>query len=544
MTKKLIALLLSLVMLTATFAGCGKKADSETPANDQTIGTEGESPSESTGLKTISFNIGQEPTTLDPGLCSGVDGSMVITHLYDGLLREMNHEMVPATAEKYEVSDDGKVYTFHLRDDAMWSDGKPVTAHDFEFAWKRVQDPAVASQYSWIFDSGNIESYRAVDDQTFEVTLSAPSPVFLTLLGNATFMPLREDIIDYLDGGWAVDPKKVVTNGAYYMDSYKAGDKLILKKNEHFYNKDLVNIDQIEALMITDTTTALTAYEAGQVDAIFSVPPAEITRLLNEEPNFQIIEGGTVNYYCFNEAVKPFDDIRVRQAFSYAIDRTAICNDVLKGAHVPAQSLVPGMIYDNEGNVFNEKTGDHGIPTDLSKVEEAQQLLAEAGYPNGEGFPEFEILYNTDETNKATCEALQQMWHDNLGVNCKLVNMESAVFHQTRVAHDFSVCRGGWTGDYADPLTYLEIYMSDTFSNYAGFNSPEFDQLVSEGRVLSGSERFEKFYAAEKILVENYDYMPISYCGDKLLVNNDKIIGWEWLSTGVPSFVYADVVTE
>lgn len=541
--KKLIAALLAILVFTGTFAGCGKSDDTST-TGDTTTSTDDSSTQGEAGIKSISFNIGQEPTTLDPGLCSGVDGSLVINHLYDGLLREVNHEMVPATAESYDVSDDGTVYTFHIREDAKWSDGEPVRAQDFEFAWKRVQDPEVASQYSWIFDSGNIASYRAVDDKTFEVTLSAASPVFLTLLGNATFMPLREDVIDYLDGGWAVKPEKVVTNGANYMDSYQAGDKLIMKKNDYFYNKDQVNIDQIEALMIVDTTTALTAYEAGQLDAIFSVPPAEISRLINEEPNFQIVEGGTVNYYCFNEAVEPFNDIRVRQAFSYAIDREAICNDVLKGSHIPAQSLVPGIIYDDEGNVFNEVAGDHGIPTDLSKLEEAKRLLAEAGYPNGEGFPEFEILYNTDETNKATCEALQQMWHDNLGVNCKLVNMESAVFHQTRVAHDFMVCRGGWTGDYADPLTYLEIYMSDNPANYSGFASEEFDQLVNEGRVLTGSERFDKFYEAEKILMESYDYMPISYRGDPVLVNSDKIEGWDWLSTGHASFVYADVVTE
>ena len=215
------------------------------------------------------------------------------------------------------------------------------------------------------------------------------------------------------------------------MDSYKAGDKLVMKKNKYFYDNKNVKIDEITGLMIVDQTTALTGYESGQIDAIFAVPPAEIPRLLNEEPNFKILEGNTSNFYCFNISKKPFDDVRVRKAFSYAIDRTAMCEDVLKGSHVPAQSVVPGIVYDNEGNVFNEKCGDHGIPEkDLSKVDEAKKLLAEAGYPDGKGFPEFEILYNTDETNKAVCEALQQMWSENLGVKCKLVNMESAVFHQ------------------------------------------------------------------------------------------------------------------
>ncbi len=543
--KKLLATMLASTMVVTMLSGFGNE-ETKVLVKDAVVEAqeEAESTEETEGLKAISFNIGQEPTTLDPGLCAGVDGSLVISHLYDGLLRERDHKMEPATAERYEVSDDGLVYTFYLRKDAKWSDGKPVTAGDFVFAWKRVQDPAVASSYSWIFDSGNIESYKAIDDTTLEVKLTAPSPVFLSLLGNANFMPLREDIIDYQDGGWAVNPEKVVCNGPFYMESYSAGDKLVMKKNENFYDADNVNIDKIDALMIVDTTTALTAYEAGQLDALSAVPPAEISRLINEDPNFTIEEGGTVNYYCFNEQVEPFKDPRVRQAFTYAIDREAICTDVLKDSHVPATSLVPGIIYDSEGNIFNEVAGDHGIATDLSKVEEAKKLLAEAGYPDGEGFPEFEILYNTDETNKAISETLQQMWHDNLGVNCKLVNMESAVFHQTRVAHDFQVCRGGWTGDYADPLTYLEIYMSDSPTNYPGFNNPDFDKLITEGRVLTGPERFEKFYEAEKLLIEGYDFMPISYEGDTVLVNSDKIDGWEWTSGGYYNFAYADVVEE
>ena len=242
MKKNIVTGLLAVLMGASVVLGSG-----------MTVSAEG-------AEKAISFNIGQEPTTLDPSLNSGVDGTMVLTHLYDGLLREIDHEMVPATAESYDVSDDGLVYTFHIREDAKWSDGEPVKAGDFEFSWKRAQDPVVASTYSWIFDSGNIESYRAVDDKTFEVTLSAPTPVFLSLLGNTTFMPLREDVIDYADGGWALNPDKVVTNGAYYMESYTAGDKLVMKKNENFYDADKVNIDEITGLMIVDQTTALTGY--------------------------------------------------------------------------------------------------------------------------------------------------------------------------------------------------------------------------------------------------------------------------------------------
>lgn len=527
--KKIVSVLLSVILTAGMLAGCssGKKEDTD---KKKDAGKE----------KEITFNIGMEPTTLDPGLNSGNDGTLVLNHLYEGLMVEKDNEFVCAAAEKYDVSEDGKVYTFHLRDN-KWSDGEPVKAQDFEFAWKRVLDPAVASTYSWIFETGGIESFKSVDDKTFEVTLNSNNPVFLSILGNTTFMPLREDKIDYLNGAWAIDPKKVVTNGAYKMTEYKAGDRLIMEKNENYYNAGKVNIDKISAMMIVDQTTALTAYEAGDLDAISGIPPAEKQRLLNEDPNFLVSPLNGANFYAFNTSKAPFDNMDVRKALSYAIDRSAIVTDVLKGGEQPAHSLIPGVIYDNDGNVFNEVSGDYGIPKDDSKVEEAKQLLSEAGYPNGEGFPKAELLYNTNETNKAVAEAIQQQWKENLNIDVTLVNMESAVFHQTRVAHDFDVCRGGWYGDYNDPLTHLELYTSENSMNYAGLKNAEYDQLINEAKVSSGKERFEKFYAAEKILMESYAYMPISYDVFACLINQDKITGYEILSTGVYRFTNADV---
>lgn len=490
---------------------------------------------------TVTFNIGQEPTTLDPGLNAGVDGSLVLLHMYEGLVREVNHEIVPAAAESYDVSEDGKVYTFHLREN-YWSDGEPVRAQDFEFAWNRALDPEVASSYSWIFESGNIESFRAVDDKTFEVTLSTPGPVFFQVLANTTFLPLREDKVDYLTGAWALDVEKHVSNGPYMMTSYAAGDRLVLEKNPCFVGAEDVKIEKLVGLMIVDQTTALTGYESGQIDALTAVPPAEIPRLLNEEPDFMTMPSNSTNFYAFNVTVEPFTDIRVRQALSYSIDRTAIVNDVLKGGQMAAWSLIPGVIYDDQGRVFNEVSGDYGIPLDDSKYEEARQLLADAGYPNGEGFPEITILYNTNESNKAVAEAIAQMWMNNLGISVKLTNMESAVFHQTRVAHDFQVCRGGWYGDFADPLTHLDLYVTDNFGNYANWSSEEYDQLIAEAKVLSGAERFEKFYAADKLLSESYAYMPISYDVYTTLVNSSRVTGWEMTSTGVLSFINAEMV--
>lgn len=491
--------------------------------------------------KVISFNIGQEPTTLDPGLNSGVDGSLVLNHMYEGLMVERNNEFVPAAAESYTVSEDGKVYTFHLKD-AKWSDGVPVRAQDFEFAWKRALDPAVASSYSWIFDSASIDTFEAVDDKTFVVHLKSNNPVFLSIISNTTFFPLREDKIDYLTGGWALDPEKVVTNGPFTLAEYKAGDKLVMTRNPHYYDAAKVKVDKIIGYQIVDLTTALTTFEAGEIDAITEVPPAEKQRLMNEDPNFMVSPLNKSGYYAFNIKRAPFDDIRVRKAFSYAVNREDLARNVLKGGEEPAHGLVPSVIYDNQGRQFNKASGDYGIPADGSKVAEARKLLAEAGYPDGKGFPEVELLYIAQDQHKANAEAIQQMWKNNLGVTVNLVNMESSVFHQTRVAHNFDICWGGWNGDYNDPLTHLELYVTGNPLNYADWSNPEFDALIKEGANSSGDKRFDDFYKAEKLLMEDFAYIPVYYGVYTCMINKDRIKDYEVLSTGVYRFAYSDVI--
>lgn len=534
--KKVISVMLAVTLTAGLLIGCSSGSGGSSDKADS-----GKSKDAEVKEKVITFNIGQEPTTLDPGINEGGPNSLVLNHMYEGLMVEQDHQFVCAAAESYDVSDDGTVYTFHLRDN-KWSDGEPVRAQDFEFAWKRALDPEVASPYSWIFESGGVESFKAVDDKTFEVTLNSNNPIFLLLLGGTTFFPLREDKIDYLTGAWALDPDKVVTNGAFKMTEYKAGDRLILEKNEYYHDVDNIKIDKLVGLMIVDQATALNAYEAGEIDAINGVPPAEVPRLLNEDPNLIVSPINGTNYYAININKAPFDDIRVRKALVYAINREDIVNDVLKDGSEPAHGLVPSVIYENDGQVYNQVSGDFGIPLDDSKVEEAQKLLAEAGYPNGEGFPSAELLYNTSETNKAIAEAIQQQWKQNLNIDVTLVNMEAGVFHQTRVAHDFDICRGGWGGDYSDPLTHLELYEQGNDMNYAGFSDPEFDKLMAEGKVSTGKERFEKFHAAEKILMDSYAYIPISYQVSKCLINQDRVTGYYITEGGLYRFTDADVI--
>lgn len=550
--KKLLCALLAATLVAGAFAGCGDATGTPVSSAGSAASTDAASSSASSeaqgeqtaapGAKTLIWNNGAEPTTIDPGVNGGTDAAGIILHMYEGLLKEKDNEMIPAIAETYDVSDDLLTYTFHLRD-AKWSDGEPVKAKDFAFAWNRVKDPVVAAPFSWIYDAACIESFQAVDDKTFEVKLSSPAPYFLSLLDNTAFMPLREDKINYAESDWARDPARNIGNGAFQLEKYTTGDRIILTKNPNYYDAANVKIERMEVLMIVDTATALTGYESGQIDVLKEVPTAEVPRLLNEDQNFSVSPTNGSYFYCFNVTRKPFDDIRVRQALSYAIDRSAIVNDVTKGGEEPAHSLIPSVIFDSEGNQFNVKSGDYGIPADLSKLEQAKTLLSEAGYPDGAGLPEITILYDTNDTHKIIAETIQQMWKANLNINVKLLNMESQVFHTTRVAHDFDACRGGWFGDYNDPLTYLDMYVPGTIYNYAGWSSDDYNTLVVEGKTKQGTERFEKFYAADKLLSESFAYMPIYYYTTPTLVNGQKVTNWFMNSKSAYNFVNADIAS-
>jgi len=529
--KKNIALLLVLMMVMTAFAGCGgggaPAEEPEAPAEEPVAEAPAEEPAAEVEQVLI-WNIGADSKTIDPGLNGSVDGGHVINNTHEGLMREINGKMEPAMAESFTVSDDGLVYTFKIREDAKWSDGEPVTANDFEYAWTRVLDPVTASEYSWILGEANVESFKAIDPQTFEVTLASPTPYFLGLTAFYTFFPVRQDMVEAggSDGAWATNPETAVSNGPFHLTQYTSGDKLVLEPNEYYWRRDEVKLDKIEGLMIVEESTSLTGYESGQIHVIDNPPNTEIPRLLAEDPTFMILPQDGVYYYSFNTKIKPLDDIRVRKALSLAIDRTAIVETVTKGGQAPAHSMVPTNNLDAEGNVFNQVTGNFGIAYDSSKVGEAQKLLEEAGYSNGEGFPEIEIMYNTLEAHKAIAEAIQEMWKQNLNINVTLANQEWAVFQDTRKQFKFQVCRAGWIGDYSDPMTYLGMFLPGAVYNYPQWESQEYADLIEKSKTLEGQERFEALYAADKLLEEAFVNMPIYYYTNPVMVS-DHVKGWE-----------------
>ncbi|MDK2918169.1 MAG: oligopeptide transport system substrate-binding protein [Candidatus Petromonas sp.] len=552
MFKRSFALLLVLVLVLGAFAGCANQTE-PAPAEDQEQPkdqAEEPAPAEDKEM-VLRWNLGSDPKTIDPQLNSASDGGHIINNTFEGLMREVNGKLQPAMAESYEVSDDGLTYTFKLRD-AKWSDGKPVTAHDFEYAWKRALNPETGSEYAfqmfyikggqeYFEGKGKVEdvAVKALDDKTLEVTLNAPTPYFLNLTSFYTYMPARKDVVEKDPEGWAKNPELAVSNGPFKLAEYSTGDKIVLVKNENYWNVDAVKLDKIVASMIVDQSTQLTAYESGELDAIDEVPTQEIPRLLAEEPTFQILPLLGTYYYIFNVDKEPTNDVRVRKALALAIDRKAITEQVTKRGETPATGYVPPTLKLSNGKEFREVAGDYGIDPNKAQVEEARKLLAEAGYPNGEGFPTLELVYNTSENHKAIAEAIQEMWKQNLGINVTLTNQEWAVFQDTRHQGNFSIARAGWLADYADPMTFLDMWTSYSGNNDAQWrwqkygndtklnpSNKRFEELIEKAKTVTGEERDSALLEAEKIMMDEMIVMPIYYYTDPTLVK-EYVKDWE-----------------
>lgn len=557
--KRFLSLLLVLVMMTSLLAACGAKEPepttpvAETPVEETPAPTE-EEPAEATP-QVLLWNVGADPKTIDPTLNGASDGGDVINQTFEGLTREKSGIVYPGIAESWDVSEDGLTITFNLRE-SNWSDGTPLTAHDFVYSWKRGMDPATASEYSWIWEYTNIVGaadaafgegslddvgVTALDDYTLEVKLLNPTDYIVSLLSFYHFMPTKQSAVESAaDGAWAKDPALAVSNGPFVLTSYTIGQGLVLEKNPEYWNAENVMLDKIDAVFIDEESTAYQAFQSGELQFIPSVPTAEVPRLIAEDPQFYVFPLLGTYYYNFNMKLELWADPLVRKAINMAIDRELIC-DTLGAGQIPAAGFVPPGFPDAEGNDFFETAGTYGLATDDSKVEEAQALLAEAGYPNGEGFPEFTIMYNTSEGHQMVAEIIQEMLKTNLGLNASLENQEWAVFQDTRKVGDYELSRGGWLTDFMDPSGLLSIFTTGNAYNDPKFENAEYDRLLSLSSQTRGAEHFEALYAAQDILMTELPIVPVYHYSDTMLVS-DVVVGWDRSVLGTVDFSGASIV--
>lgn len=494
-------------------AGTNNEVATENSSTEEATETEEETEEEEVMEEMVfNWNLGATIETLDPGLNAAVNSGHVINNTFEGLMREVDGKPVYAMADSHEVSEDGLVYSFHIRDGVKWSDGKPVTAFDFEYAWNRNTDPATASDYAWIYDEFNYESCKAIDESTFEVTLSAPADYFVGLTAFATLMPLRQEAVEAkADGAWAADPATVICNGPFILTEYVPGDRIVLEKNPMYWNTEEVKIDKIVAKMINEGTAALAEYESGGFDFNTTIPPAEVPRLLVEDPTFRIEARPGTYYINLNpNQVPELDDIRVRQAMSLVIDRVAI-TDMLNSGNIPAINFIPPGIKDANGEEFADKALEYGV--DLYDMEnniaKAKQLMADAGFANGAGFPTIEYVTNSSEGHLLVAQQMQDAFQTHLGIKMEVSSMEWGVFQELRKSHEFDIARGGWIGDYVDPLTFIGFYITGSPLNSPEWSNADFDAQIKGSSAAMGQERYDMLAAAEKILVEEAWFIPI-----------------------------------
>ena len=479
---------------------------------------------------------GTEPEEIDPHVSTGVQEDNIIRALIEGLVSEAPEDLqpVPGMAERWDISEDGRIYTFHLRE-AQWSNGDPVTAQDFVLSYQRALTPSLACEYAYMlyymvnaeaFNQGRITDFsevgaQALDPRTLRITLNHPTPFFLSLLNHYSWFPVHVASIRK-HGGFAerqnqwTRPENFVGNGPFLLEDWQVNNVLIVRKNPAYWDADRVRLRKIYFYPIESLDTEERAFRAGQVHKTNKLPlPAIPAYLERDAPElFNAPYLGTY-FYMLNTTLPALRDKRVRQALNLSIDRRSIVENVTRGGEMPAFHFVPP----NCAGYNSRHQLDFNIP-------QAQQLLAEAGYPGGRGFPTFSLLYNTLESHKTIAEAVQQMWKENLGINIQLENQEWKVYLNSKTSMDFEMVRFGWIGDYVDPNTFMDLWIKESGNNNSGWSSPEYDRLIAEaGRATDREQRFEYFQQAEKILLEDVPIVPI-YFYTSIYLLDPRVKNW------------------
>ncbi len=555
----------------------------------------------------FTFINSTEVKSVDPQIVNGSPEGNIVNAVFEGLTRwhPETLEPIPGVAESWDISDNLLVHTFHLRENALWSDGAPVTAEDFYYSFRRFLGPRTVAEYAfqaWYIKNGRrysqggsgvvpgdsvevelnlpvdavntrrgklllgrlvtIENaqdlelrtflveidgvekkFLATDDQTaaesqppagvqwcrqvlldfrevgvevldsrtLRITLENPTPFFLKLTGYYPLCPVNRKCVEQYGTPQWTHPRNIVSNGPYNIQFRRIRDRIRMVKSQTYWNRDSVQLDVVDALAVEAATTGLNLFMTGKADWIITVPPAALRILLAEDPPRKDINPapflGTY-YYMLNTKRRPFNDLRVRKALSLAVDRDEITTTILAAGEISARSLVPPGIEGYEG-----QSCPHENP------EEARRLLAEAGYPEGKGFPRIDIMYNTEETHQTIAELIRKQWQRELGISVKTRNEEWASYLSSQRQMQYNVSRRAWIGDYADPNTFLDMFVTGGEQNNTGWGNAEYDELIADaGRERDPEQRMKILQQAERLLMDEMPIVPIYFYVSKNMV--------------------------
>lgn len=479
--------------------------------------------------QTLVRNNGSEVQSLDPHKIEGVPESNINRDLFEGLLvTDVDGHPSAGVAEKWD-NKDFKVWTFHLRKDAKWSNGEPVTAQDFVYSWQRLADPNTASPYESYLQYGHIANIddiiagkkpatelgvKAIDDHTLEVTLSEPVPYFYKLLVHSSMSPVPKAVVEKFGEKWT-QPANLVSNGAYKLKSWVVNERIVLERNTNYWDNGKTVIDQVTYLPISSEVTDVNRYRSGEIDMTYNNMPIELFQKLKKEiPSEVHVDPYLCTYYYeINNQKPPFNDPRVRAALKLGLDRDIIVNKVKNQGDLPAYSFTPPY---TDGAKLTEPAWFK--MTQEQRNAEAKKLLAEAGYTADKPLT-FNLLYNTSDLHKKLAIAVSSIWKKNLGVNVKLENQEWKTFLDTRHQGNYDVSRAGWCADYNEPTSFLNMLLSDSSNNTAHYKSEAYDKLIGDTlKVTDEAQRTALYQKAEEQLDKDSAIVPVYYYVNARLV--------------------------
>ncbi len=480
----------------------------------------------------LHYGNGSEPQGMDPHVVTGVPENHLIRALFEGLAVKNPYtlEPEPGVAERWDISDDGLTVTFYINPEARWSNGEPVTARDYVWSWNRALNPAMGNLYAYmLFPIVNAEAYakgeitdfgqvgvKALDDLTLQVSLNAPTPYFIQLMDHySTFAVHRATVEKF---GKATDRftrwtrvENMVNNGAFNLSEWKLNRRIAMVKSDTYWDRDNVKLNGVVFYPTENIVSEERMFRVGQLHYTQSIPLDKIPvyQAMEDTPYVQAPYLGTY-YYLINTNRPPVDDVRVRKALSMAIDRVKLNATVLQKSNVPAYSITPP---DTLG-YYPPKLFDYD-------PEQARQLLADAGYPDGRGWPGLELIYNTSESHRKIAVALQQMWKDVLNIKITISNQEWKVYLDSVTQMDFQIARRGWIGDYVDPNNFLDLFLTGGGNNNTGFADPRYDEMILKlaPQASSREERYRIFQEAETMLMEQMPILPIYTYTSKHLIH-------------------------
>ncbi len=528
------ALMLSACSVTTTGGEAASTTDDATSASTSTATSE--ATDEGTGLaevQELTYNMGNDVNAVDPRSATGFDQRMVIFQVYDPLFKyDAAGNIVPGAAESYELSEDGLTLTIKIREH-NYSDGTAVTANDFVFAMQTAINPEFASDSATdltvILNADAILAgemtaeelgVTAIDDYTLEIKLAYADPFILHVLSDNNFCPIPSHVegIEEKDL-YTLDPATFIGNGPFKMVEWLPQEKMVFEKNENYWNAENVTLEKLTYVFVPDANTAYAAYNNGDINVLSSVPAEELPALV-ESGEVSITPWAATEYYALNQnglntiedaaVIEALANKQVRQALSLAIDRVALVETVQQGGQVPATGMVPHGVIMPDGTDFRSEKDYFAAEGDVAQ---AQELLAEAGYPNGEGFPEIEIYYNTTDGNKKNAEAIQEMWRENLGINVVLTNKETAVFADERASGLAEIARCGNTcATYAPDI--LDLFHTEDLavSNEAKWSNADYDAILDAAEAATDlDEKFDFYRQAEDMLMDEMVVIPLYY---------------------------------